>query len=86
MVVEAVTVSLLNSVLSSPEIRNAFMRIAKQRIVDAANLKGENAPENSGLEELQAADLIDFSPTSEKYFVTAKGLKVARDLQKIPAF
>lgn len=82
MEIDAVTGTLLGSVLGSATVRNLFTRIANRRIAETAPLKA--AFPNADLEALEKADLISPSSSGEKYYVTAKGLKVARDLEKIP--
>jgi predicted transcriptional regulator len=78
------TVTLLGSVLGSSAVRNLFKTIAGRRIAETAPLKAENPCADQALEALEKADLIGAASSGEKYYVTAKGLKVARDLEKIP--
>jgi hypothetical protein len=80
-----VTFQLLRSVLSSTATLDLFKSIATSRIAEKSTLKAANADVDHELDALKEADLIDTAPNGEKYFVTAKGLKVARDLEKIPA-
>jgi len=49
-----------------------------------APLKAANPEAHQELDALEKADLIGAAPNSGKYYVTAKGLKVARDLEKLP--
>jgi hypothetical protein len=83
--VNTVTASLLGSVLGTPAVRNLFTLVANRRIAEKATLPKANDPDvKAALVTLESADLINLSRNGEKYFVTAKGLKVARDLEKIP--
>ena len=84
MVIDTVTVTLLQSVLSSSAVRNLFTTIANSRIAEAAPLKAANPDADQELDALEKADLIGSAPDGAKYYVTAKGLKVARDLEKLP--
>lgn len=81
---DAGTVTLLNSVLGSAEVRKLFTTIAAKRIAEAATLKQGHPDADQDLGLLKDADLIDSAQSGEKYYVTAKGLKVARDLEKLP--
>jgi hypothetical protein len=83
MAIEAVTVSLLGSTLASAAVRSLFTKIAGKRIAEKDALREGNPDADQQLEALENADLIQAAP-SGKYFVTAKGLKVARDLEKLP--
>jgi hypothetical protein len=83
MAIDAVTLSLLTSALGSSATRKLFKTIVNFRIVDATSLKKDNPDADQALTALRDADLI--SSAADKYFVTAKGLKVARDLEQIPA-
>jgi predicted transcriptional regulator len=84
MAIDTVTATLLGSVLSSSITRNLFTTIAKSRIAEVAPLKAANPEAHQELDALEKADLIGAAPNSGKYYVTAKGLKVARDLEKLP--
>jgi hypothetical protein len=75
---------LMGSVLGPTDIRHLFRVIAQQRIADAASLRANNADADRELKILEEADLIGASPNQTKYYVTAKGLKVARDLDSLP--
>jgi hypothetical protein len=84
MAVNTITVSLLNSVLSSATARKLFTTIASRRIAELASLKQNDSDAARELEALEDADLIGSAQSGERYYVTAKGLKVARDLEKLP--
>jgi len=84
MAIDTITATLLGSVLGSSVTRDLFTTIAKRRIAETAPLMAANPDADHGLEALKNADLIDASPNGAKYYVTAKGLKVARDLEKLP--
>ena len=84
MAIDAVTAALLGSALGSSLARKLFTTIANSRIAEIALLKQANPGSDEQLEALAKADLISPTPGGEKYYVTAKGLKVARDLEKIP--
>lgn len=84
MGVDTVTVSLLNSVLGSATARKLFTTIAAKRIAEAASLRQGNPEADQDLGVLKDADLIGSGSSGDKYYVTAKGLKVARDLEKLP--
>jgi hypothetical protein len=86
MTIETVTGTLLGSVLSSDAARGLFTLIANSRIAEKSALKASNPNPDAELAALVAADLISSAPNGEKYYVTAKGLKVARDLEKILFF
>jgi len=47
-------------------------------------LKADNPEAAKSLPALQSADLIGADSTGEKVYVTAKGLKVARDIESLP--
>jgi hypothetical protein len=83
MAIDAVTVGLLGSVLGSAAARNLFTTIANMRIAEVGSLEAVNPDADRELAALEKADLIGSVPSSGKYYVTAKGLKVARDLEKI---
>jgi len=84
MAIDTVTVTLLGSVLGSSVARNLFTTIANRRITEIAPLKATNPDADQELDALEKADLIGAAPNGGKYYVTAKGLKVARDLEKLP--
>jgi hypothetical protein len=80
MAIDALTLSLLTSALGSSATRKLFKTIVNLRIVDTASLKEVDPEADQALKALRDADLI--SSAADKYFVTAKGLKVARDLEQ----
>ncbi len=84
MEIDTTTVRLLQSVLSSPSTRRLFTTIADSRIADEDNLPHELPLEERKhtLQELKMADLIGRGKQN-RFYVTAKGLKVARDLGKL---
>jgi hypothetical protein len=82
MAIDTATVTLLNSTLGSPATRRLFTTIAASRIALLASLKEAGANEEE-LSALQGADLIGANSSGEKFYVTAKGLKVARDLEQL---
>jgi secreted protein with Ig-like and vWFA domain len=84
MAIDKVAVTLLGSVLGSPIARDLFTTIANKRIAEIAPLKATHSDADRELDALEEADLIGAAPKSGKYYVTAKGLKVARDLEKLP--
>ena len=84
MAIDSVTVALLGSVLGSSVTRDLFTTIANRRIAETAPLRAANPDADQELDALEKADLIGSAPSSGKYYVTAKGLKVARDLEKLP--
>jgi hypothetical protein len=84
MAIDTVTVALLGSVLGSSVTRDLFKTIASRRIAETAPLKASTPDADQELEALEKADLISPAPSGGKYYVTAKGLKVARDLEKLP--
>jgi hypothetical protein len=84
MAIETVTGTLLGNVLASSGARSLFTLIANRRIAEKNTLlKAGDADSQAALDALEGADLINSVPGGEKYYVTAKGLKVARDLEKI---
>jgi len=85
MQIETVTGSLLGSVLASSVAHNLFKLIANRRIAEKNTLLKTDDPDSSqaALDALESADLINSAGDGQKYYVTAKGLKVARDLEKI---
>jgi hypothetical protein len=84
MAIDTVTGALLGSVLATSAVRNLFTTIAKSRIAEAAPLRADNPDADQELDALEKADLISSVPSGGKYYVTAKGLKAARDLEKLP--
>jgi predicted transcriptional regulator len=83
MPIAAVTATLLGSLFSSSSVRSLFTLIANKRIAEKATLKASAPTVEADLAALVEADLISSAPDGEKYYVTAKGLGVARDLDKI---
>jgi hypothetical protein len=83
MAIDTVTASLLGSALASSLARRLFTTIANSRIAETAPLKEANPGSDQELDALEKADLISPASSGKKYYVTAKGLKVARDLEKI---
>jgi hypothetical protein len=81
MAIDIATVNLLQSVLGPPAVRKLFTTIADMRIVDMETLKADYPEAN--LDALQQANLIDVGNSGKRYYVTAKGLKVARDIAKL---
>lgn len=85
MAIDTTTVGyLLGSVLGPTDNRHLFRVIAQQRIADAGSLRAKNADADQELKTLEEAGLIGLSTDQTKYYVTAKGLKVARDLENLP--
>lgn len=84
MAIDTVTVTLLNSTLGSPTARKLFTRIAANQIALYPALKEASPNADEELSALQSADLIGADSSGQKFYVTAKGLKVARDLQQLP--
>ncbi|MGB6719602.1 MAG: hypothetical protein WBE72_02310 [Terracidiphilus sp.] len=84
MTIDTVTASLLQSTLGSPAALRLFTTIAKRRIADVTGLKKADPEADQELDALQVADLIGANSSREKFYITAKGLKVARDLEKLP--
>jgi hypothetical protein len=84
MAFDTTTVSLLTSVLASSAIRDFFKDIARQRFGEIDSLRAKNEKADQELRILEQADLIGVAPNQTKYYVTAKGLKVARDLENLP--
>jgi hypothetical protein len=83
MEIDTATVNLLSSTLSSPGARKLFTTIANNRISEIASLKEANPGADQELDTLERADLISIGRSGKSYFVTAKGLKVARDLEQL---
>jgi hypothetical protein len=84
MMIDVQTVALLNSVLGSSNPRRLFTAIAKKGIAESASLSQDDSDAAKQLDALEAADLIGSAKGGARYYVTAKGLKVARDLKKLP--
>lgn len=84
MAIDVVTFSLLGSTLASSAARNLFKSIVNRRIAEKSSLQVDSADADQELDALEKADLIGAAPGGDKYFVTAKGLKVARDLEQLP--
>jgi hypothetical protein len=82
--IDAITVTLLSTVLGSTAARDLFKSIARKRIAEMTTLKADNPEAAKSLPALQSADLIGADSTGEKVYVTAKGLKVARDIESLP--
>jgi len=85
MSIDAFTFTLLGSVLRPATTRELFRKIANSRIAEATQLKADDPAADQDLGILQSADLIASGSNGSKYYVTAKGLKVARDLEQIPS-
>jgi hypothetical protein len=83
MQLDVITIAALTGTLSTAGARKLFTTIANKRIAEKSTLRIADRAGDQELEALVDADLIGAAP-GEKYFVTAKGLKVARDLEKIP--
>jgi hypothetical protein len=85
MAIDATTVVLLETTLKAPASRKLFAAIATSRIATAETIKTQvlQSPDEA-LSALKAADLIGEDTKGTKYYVTAKGLKVARDLESLP--
>jgi len=83
MAIDPITITLLTSVLSSDTVRKLFKTIANNRIAEKSVLKQTDPEADQALGALQSADLIG-AGSEGKVYVTAKGLKVARDLEQIP--
>lgn len=83
MAIDTATGNLLTSALGSPAARKLFTTIANSRIAEIASLKEANPGAEQELDSLERADLISIGRSGKSYFVTAKGLKVARDLEQL---
>jgi hypothetical protein len=83
MAIDKLTVTLLKTILDSSSTRKLFKTIAASQIAELATLKEAIPNADQELKALQSADLIGANRSGEKYFVTAKGLKVARDLEQL---
>jgi hypothetical protein len=84
MATNPVALDLLVSILRSPSARKLFTTIAANRIAEVTQLRAADPNVDRELIELQSNDLIG-AGSGEKYYVTAKGLKVARLLENLPA-
>ncbi len=84
MTIDTITVTLLTSTLASQGARKLFSKIASNCIVNVESLKSEAPDAEQQLEALKDANLIGLGDSGKNLYVTAKGLKVARDLEKIP--
>ncbi len=86
MAIDTITVNLLETVLNPPSIRKVFTTIADMRIADIEKL-GVNHPEITPvvLDTLEHADLIGKGASGRRYYVSARGLKVARNMGKLYA-
>ncbi len=82
MAIDNMTVSLMQSVLSSSRARELFRTIASKQIADSSSLKQSGEDADRTLDVLEQAGLIG-SGSRGKYYVTAKGIKVARDLNQL---
>jgi hypothetical protein len=76
------TLQLLDSVLKSEAAREAFKLVASSQIAETSSVK--QAVPGADLEALKGANLIGSGGGGNKLYVTAKGLQVARDLEKLP--
>jgi hypothetical protein len=83
MAIDTATVHLLSSALGSPVARKLFTTIANSRIAEIASLKETNPGADQALDTLERAGLISIGQSGKSYFVTAKGLKVVRDLEQL---
>jgi hypothetical protein len=83
MAIDKLTVTLLKTILDSSSTRKLFTTIAASQIAELATLKEAIPNADQELKALQSADLIGANRSGEKYFVTAKGLKVACDLEQL---
>jgi hypothetical protein len=86
MALDTIAATVLQTVLTSENLRKLFKTVVDRKIADKSDL-AKAVPEGSDAEnQLQAlteADLIGPSTDGRKYYVTAKGLKVARDLNNL---
>jgi hypothetical protein len=85
MAIDTSTVVILETTLKAPERRKLFAAIAASRIATVETIKAEilQSPDQA-LNALKAADLIGEDTKGTKYYITARGLKVARDLESLP--
>ena len=84
MAIDTMTVQLLTTTLASDLRKRLFSAVVGNRIANEGKLK-EISPDNdisSDLEALKSANLIGVGGESQ-YYVTATGLKVARDLKEL---
>jgi predicted MarR family transcription regulator len=84
MAIDPVTITVLTSTLASDAARKLFRKIAASRIADVDSLKKDVPEAQEQLEALKKADLIGLGDSGKNFYVTARGLKVARDLEQIP--
>jgi hypothetical protein len=84
MAIDTITVMLLKTVLDSSTARKLFTTIATSGIAAAASLEQAGPDVDRQLSALQGVDLIGADRSGERFYVTAKGLKVARDLEQLP--
>jgi hypothetical protein len=84
MDIDTVTFTLLSSTLASEVARKLFKKIAASRIADVDSVKSDVPDADKQLEALKEADLIGLGDSGKNLYVTSKGLKVARDLEKLP--
>ena len=84
MAINTSTVQLLTTTLASDLRRKLFSAVVQSRIAGEGKLKeiSPNDDIGSDLEALKSADLIGVGGESQ-YYVTATGLKVARDLKEL---
>lgn len=86
MALDTATITVLTSVLTSDALRKLFKTVADRRIAEKdvlARVVPADADADQELKTLTQADLIGASTDGQRYFVTAKGLQVARDLEKL---
>ncbi|HEX7728157.1 MAG TPA: hypothetical protein VF392_03905 [Terracidiphilus sp.] len=83
MAIDAVTATLLSSTLASDVARKLFTKIVVSRIADATSVKTDVPEADKQIEALKEADLIGVGSSGQNVYVTAKGLKVARDLEQM---
>jgi len=84
MGIDTVTLTLLKTILDSSTTRKLFTTIAASQIAELASLREASPNAAEELSVLQGADLIGADRSGQKFYVTAKGLKVARDLEQLP--
>jgi hypothetical protein len=82
--VDSATITVLTSILKTKTIRELFKTIANSRIAERSALEKADPGADEALGVLEKADLIGAASDGKKFYVTAKGLKVARDLEQIP--
>jgi hypothetical protein len=86
MALDTVTATVLRTVLTSDALKKLFKTVAASRIAEKDALTRvipDESDADQQLNTLAQADLIGASTDGQKYFVTAKGLKVARDLDNV---